>query len=125
VLGAAGLLRGKRATTHWAYHHLLPRVGAIPEKARVVRDGRVFTGGGVTAGIDFAFTLMNEIAGPQHAQTVQLGLEYDPHPPFQSGSPASAPQAVKATADQRYAHRLAAFEEVLDRVTPRLGATAG
>ncbi len=75
VLGAAGLLRGKRATTHWAYHHLLPRVGAIPEKARVVRDGHVFTGGGVTAGIDFAFTLMNEIAGPQVAQTVQLGIE--------------------------------------------------
>jgi len=120
VLGAAGLLRGKRATTHWAYHHLLPRVGAIPEKARVVRDGHVFTGGGVTAGIDFAFTLMTEIAGPQHAQTVQLGLEYDPHPPFHSGSPSSAPHDIKATADQRYAHRLTAFEEVLDRVTPRI-----
>jgi cyclohexyl-isocyanide hydratase len=67
---------------------------------------------------------MNEIAGPQHAQTVQLGLEYDPHPPFQSGSPTSAPQAVKATADQRYAHRLTAFEEVLDRVAPRIPAKA-
>jgi cyclohexyl-isocyanide hydratase len=84
----------------------------------------VFTGGGVTAGIDFAFTLMNEIAGPQHAQIIQLGLEYDPHPPFQSGSPTSAPQAVKATADQRYAHRLTAFEEVLDRVAPRIPAKA-
>ena len=124
VLGAAGLLKGRRATTHWAYHHLLPRVGAIPEKARVVRDGHVFTGGGVTAGIDFAFTLMNEIAGPQLAQTVQLGLEYDPQPPFDAGSPASAPQAVKTTADQRYAPRLAAFEEILGRVAPRIHAPA-
>ena len=89
-----------------------------------MRDGHVFTGGGVTAGIDFAFTLMNEIAGPQLAQTVQLGLEYDPQPPFDAGSPTSAPQAVKATADQRYAHRLAAFEEVLGRVAPRIHAPA-
>ena len=107
------------------HHAAVPVSGFRVGAALRTVDGRVFTGGGVTAGIDFAFTLMNEIAGPQHAQTVQLGLEYDPHPPFQSGSPASAPQAVKATADQRYAHRLAAFEEVLDRVTPRLGATAG
>ena len=124
VLGAAGLLRGKRATTHWAYHHLLPRVGAIPEKARVVRDGHVFTGGGVTAGIDFAFTLMNEIAGPQVAQSVQLGIEYDPHPPFDAGSPARAPKAVKASADERYAPRIAAFEEVLGRVAPRIPASS-
>jgi cyclohexyl-isocyanide hydratase len=120
VLGAAGLLRGRRATTHWAYHHLLPRVGAVPERARVVRDGHVFTGGGVTAGIDFAFTLLNEIAGPRVAQAVQLGLEYDPHPPFDAGSPASAPPAIRASADERYAPRIAAFEEVLGRVMPRL-----
>jgi cyclohexyl-isocyanide hydratase len=120
VLGAAGLLRGKRATTHWAYHHLLPRVGAIPVKERVVRDGNTITGGGVTAGVDFAFVVMNEIAGPLVAQTVQLGLEYDPKPPFTGGSPARATAEIKGAADQRYAPRLAEFEKVLDRVRPRL-----
>jgi cyclohexyl-isocyanide hydratase len=81
VLGAAGLLKGKRATTHWAYHHLLPLVGAIPEKARVVRDGNTVTGGGVTAGIDFALTLVEAIGGADWAQRIQLALEYDPAPP--------------------------------------------
>jgi cyclohexyl-isocyanide hydratase len=124
ILGAAGLLRGKRATTHWAYHHLLPRVGAIPVKERVVRDGNTITGGGVTAGIDFAFVVMNEIAGPGVSQTVQLGLEYDPKPPFAGGSPARASAEVKGAADQRYAPRLSEFEKILDRVAPRL-ARAG
>ena len=90
VLGAAGLLKGKRATTHWAYHEALAEVGAIPVKARVVRDGNLFTGGGVTAGIDFAFTLAAEIAGEDFARGLQLGLEYDPAPPFESGSPDKA-----------------------------------
>lgn len=119
ILGAAGLLRGKRATTHWAYHHLLPRVGAIPVKERVVRDGNTFTGGGVTAGVDFAFVVMSEIAGPVVAQTVQLGIEYDPKPPFVGGSPTRAPAEIKAAADQRYAPRLPEFEKVLDRVASR------
>jgi len=119
VLGAAGLLRGKRATTHWAYHHLLPRVGAIPVHERVVRDGNTITGGGVTAGVDFAFTVMNEIAGPVVAQSVQLGIEYDPKPPFVGGSPGRAPAEIKAAVDQRYAPRLPAFEKILDRVAPR------
>jgi cyclohexyl-isocyanide hydratase len=122
VLGAAGLLRGKRATTHWAFHHLLPRVGAIPVKERVVRDGNTITGGGVTAGVDFAFTVMNEIAGPVVTQSVQLGLEYDPKPPFVGGSPTRAPAEIKAEADRRYAPRLPEFEKVLDRVAPRLRA---
>lgn len=122
ILGAARLLHGKRATTHWAYHHLLPRVGAIPVEERVVRDGNTFTGGGVTAGIDFAFTVMNEIAGPVVAQAVQLALEYDPKPPFEGGSPARAPAGIKATVDQRFASRLPEFEKVLDRVAPRLQA---
>jgi cyclohexyl-isocyanide hydratase len=108
VLGAAGLLRRKRATTHWAYHHLLPRVGAIPVHERVVRDGSTFTGGGVTAGIDFAFTLMAEIAGASVAQAVQLSLEYDPHPPFAAGTPALAPAAVRDVAP------------ILDRLAARL-----
>ncbi len=96
VLGAAGLLRGKRATTHWAWHDLLPLFGAIPVAERVVRDGNLITGGGVTAGIDFALTVLAEIAGEEAAQAVQLGLEYAPAPPFEAGSAATAPAAVLA-----------------------------
>ena len=116
VLGAAGLLDGKRATTHWAYHHLLPRVGAIPVKERVVRDGKTITGGGVTAGIDFAFVTMTEIAGEDHARGVQLSLEYDPQPPFDTGTPARAPAAIKERVDKRYGDRLAGFEQILNRL---------
>jgi cyclohexyl-isocyanide hydratase len=123
ILGAAGLLQHKRATTHWAYHHLLPRVGAIPVQERVVRDGRTFTGGGVTAGIDFAFTVMHEIAGASVAQAVQLALEYNPQPPFQAGTPALAPAAIKGAVDQRFAPRLRQFDAILERVAPRLQAT--
>lgn len=81
VLGAAGLLEGKRATTHWAYHSLLERFGAIATEGRVVRDGRVITGGGVTAGLDFAFEVVREVAGEEVARRVQIGLEYRPEPP--------------------------------------------
>jgi cyclohexyl-isocyanide hydratase len=123
ILGAAGLLQNTRATTHWAYHHLLPRVGAIPIKERVVRDGRTFTGGGVTAGIDFAFTVLHEIAGASVAQAVQLGLEYDPQPPFQAGSPARAAAEIRGVVDQRFAPRLLEFTAILERVAPRLQAT--
>jgi cyclohexyl-isocyanide hydratase len=115
ILGAAGLLQGKKATTHWAYHDELTRVGAEPVKARVVRDGKLFTGGGVTAGIDFAFTLMAEIAGEAHARAVQLGLEYDPAPPFDAGGPDKASPDALASQKERYAPRLAAFREALDR----------
>jgi cyclohexyl-isocyanide hydratase len=90
VLGAAGLLRGRKATTHWASHDLLAALGAIPTDARVVRDGNVFTGGGVTAGIDFALTLVADIAGIDVAQRIQLMIEYAPAPPFDSGTPARA-----------------------------------
>lgn len=96
VLGAAGLLKGRRATTHWAWHDLLPLFGAIPVAERVVRDGNLITGGGVTAGIDFALTVLAEIAGEEAAQAVQLGLEYAPAPPFEAGSAATAPAAVLA-----------------------------
>ncbi len=113
VLGAAGLLKGKRATTHWAYHDDLKSVGAIPVRARVVRDENLMTGGGVTAGIDFAFALAAEIAGDAVAKAIQLGLEYDPSPPFDSGSPDRAsPQSLKAMAE-RYAPRLGAFRGAL------------
>src|SRR6202044_3552184 len=94
VLGAAGLLKGKRATTHWASHHLLASLGAIPIHARVVRDGNLMTGGGVTAGIDFAPTLIAELAGREVAEAIALNLEYAPAPPFDAGSPETAPAAV-------------------------------
>lgn len=96
ILGAAGLLEGKRAACHWAWRDLLPLFGAIPQADRVVRDGDVITGGGVTAGIDFALSVLAEIAGADVAQAIQLGLEYDPQPPFHSGSPQSAPPQVLA-----------------------------
>ena len=94
LLGAAGLLQGKRAACHWAWRDQLALFGAIPDPSRVARDGNVFTGGGVTAGIDFALTIMAEIAGPDHAQAVQLGVEYAPAPPFDAGRPETAPPAI-------------------------------
>lgn len=87
ILGAAGLLKGKRAACHWAWRGLLPIFGAIPDSRRVVRDGNIITGGGVTAGIDFALTVVAEVAGEPFAQYLQLGLEYAPEPPFNCGSP--------------------------------------
>jgi putative intracellular protease/amidase len=96
ILGAAGLLHGKRAACHWGWSDLLPLYGAIPDGARVVRDGNIITGGGVTAGIDFALTVLSEVAGPEVAQAIQLGLEYAPEPPFHSGRPETAPPQVLA-----------------------------
>lgn len=113
ILGAAGLLKGKRATTHWAYHDALKEVGATPVKQRVVRDGNLFTGGGVTAGIDFAFTLAAEIAGEEVAKAIQLGLEYDPAPPFESGAPDKAAAATLNVVNDRYAPRIKDFRDKL------------
>ncbi len=96
ILGAAGLLKGKRAACHWAWRDQLALFGAIPDPARVARDGNLLTGGGVTAGIDFALTLAAEIVGPAGAQAIQLGLEYAPAPPFDSGRPETAPPEVLA-----------------------------
>lgn len=96
ILAAAGLLQGYRATTHWAAHHLLAGFGAIPVKERVVFDRNRVTGGGVTAGIDFALALTAAIRGEDHARLVQLSLEYDPAPPFDSGTPERAGEALLA-----------------------------
>jgi putative intracellular protease/amidase len=94
VLGAAGVLDGLRATTHWAYLESLTKYGATPVSERVVQDGKVFTAAGVSSGIDMALTLVGEMAGPEVAQAIQLGIEYDPAPPFDSGSPEKADPAI-------------------------------
>ena len=114
VLGVAGLLKGRRATTHWAYTDLLPLVGAVHAQARVVRDGNVFTGAGVTAGIDFALSVAAEVAGSEAAERIQLSLEYDPAPPFAAGNPRRAPAAVRERVSERFAARLATFRGELE-----------
>ncbi|MES2057942.1 MAG: DJ-1/PfpI family protein [Pseudomonadota bacterium] len=96
LLGAAGLLRGYRATTHWAQHHHLAAFGATPVHERVVFDRNRVTGGGVTAGIDFGLALTAALRGEDHARLVQLSLEYDPAPPFDAGSPERADAATLA-----------------------------
>jgi cyclohexyl-isocyanide hydratase len=103
VLGAAGLLKGKRAACHWAWRELLEPFGAIVDDGRVVRDGNVITGGGVTAGIDFALAVITELAGPKVAQAIQLGLEYAPAPPFNAGRPELAPPEILAAVKDRMA----------------------
>lgn len=96
LLGAAGLLQGRRATSHWAVLPLLHHYGATSVAQRVVQDGTVLTGAGVTAGLDFALTLAARLSGPEFARQVQLLAEYDPAPPFDAGSPARAGEATVA-----------------------------
>lgn len=103
VLGAAGLLKGRRSASHWAQRNLLKQYGAIPESSRVVKDGRFMSGGGVTAGIDFALTVAAELRGDVEAEVVQLLMEYAPEPPFYAGRPESAPPEVLAAFRKRYA----------------------
>ena len=96
ILAAAGLLQGRRAACHWAWRDMLTLFGAIPDRDRVVRDGNIITGGGVTAGMDFALVVAAEIAGTRVAQGLQLALEYAPAPPFDCGVPETAPPEVLA-----------------------------
>ncbi len=103
ILAAAGLLTGKRAGAHWAYRELLSMFGAIPDPARVVRDGNAITGGGVTAGIDIALTIVAEIAGEEIAKQIQLMIEYAPAPPYNSGRPETAAPETLAAVQERFA----------------------
>jgi transcriptional regulator GlxA family with amidase domain len=96
LLGAAGLLEGKLATTHWLSYEHLRGYGATPTEQRVVTDGKITTAAGVSAGIDLALTLVGVLAGPEVAQAIQLGIEYDPQPPFDAGAPSKAPAEIKA-----------------------------
>ena len=120
ALGAAGLLRGKRAATHWAWRELLAPFGAIADPGRVVRDGNVITGGGVTAGIDFALSVVAELAGPETAQAIQLQIEYAPAPPFDAGSPESAPAAVLARVRERNQAMAARRQAAVEAAAARL-----
>ncbi|MBB5705856.1 DJ-1/PfpI family protein [Sphingopyxis panaciterrulae] len=115
LLGRAGLLAGRRATTHWAYTHLLPLVGAEPAPGRVVEDGNIVTSGGVTSGLDFALTLIARLRGDAVAQAIQLAIEYDPAPPFAGGHPDHAPAAVTEGLKAR----------VYDAATARMAAALG
>lgn len=111
ILGAAGLLQGYQATTHWAYHDLLPLVGAEPVQARFVEDRNRITGGGVTSGIDFGLSLLARLVSEDYAKGWQLGTEYDPDPPFDSGTPAKADPFIK--------------DQVLQVLGPRVEAVRG
>lgn len=120
ILGAAGFLKGKRAACHWAWRSLLEPFGATVSEARVERDGNIITGGGVTAGIDFAFVMLEELAGRDFAEASQLGLEYDPAPPFRSGRPEIARpeilELVKARMAAAMDGRASAAVEAADRL---------
>lgn len=122
VLGAAGLLTGYRATSHWTSIDQLSLLGAFPVQERVVRDRDRITGAGVTSGIDFALTVVAELAGDEVAQGVQLQMEYDPEPPFQAGSPRSAPAGLVAAARAKVAPFIARRRAATERAAARLAA---
>lgn len=124
ILAAAGVLKGRRAASHWAWRDMLADFGAIPDAGRVVRDGNIITGGGVTAGIDFALTLVAELHGVDAAQTVQLQLEYSPAPPFEAGLPETAPVAIRDTVMAQMAAGLAESRRRVREVAVRLDGKA-
>lgn len=121
ILGAAGLLRGYRATTHWAWHDLLASFGAEPVRSRTVFDRNRVTGGGVTAGIDFALSLIAAISGEAVARTLQLGLEYDPAPPFKGGSPESSGPDIQERYEALMGATMAKRRAQIEAAALRLG----
>jgi cyclohexyl-isocyanide hydratase len=123
VLGAAGLLKGKRATSHWAAIDHLKLLGAIPVSEKVVIDGNVITGAGVTSGIDFALTVAATLEGEEAARSIQLQIEYDPAPPFNSGSPTTASPATVQAIRNRLEALNRQRREVAQRVGRKLGVT--
>jgi len=121
VLGAAGLLRGYKAATHWNAMDVLPLLGAEPMHQRVVIDRNRITGGGVTAGIDFALVVAAELAGEAFAQSLQLGIEYAPAPPFNAGRPETAPPEILAAVQARMGQLLPGRREGAQMAAARLG----
>lgn len=117
ILAAAGLITGKRAGSHWAYRELLAMFGAIPDDARVVRDGNVITGGGVTAGIDIALTIAAELAGEDVAKMIQLAIEYAPAPPFNCGRPEIAEEKTVAAVKQLFSAFAQQRREAIEHLT--------
>lgn len=122
VLGAAGLLKGRRATSHWMSHDFLRAFGAEPVAERVVVDGNVITGGGVTAGIDFALMIAAELRGEDVAQEIQLAIEYDPQPPFRAGSPRTADPALVERVTGRSKARQDERGAAIKRIAAGMGA---
>ena len=122
ILAAAGFLKGKRAACHWAWRELLVPFGAIVDESRVARDGNIITGGGVTAGLDFAFVLMAELAGETLAKSVQLGLESAPAPPFASGRPELASPEIVAAVRARMEPLAGGRREAVEAMAARLEA---
>jgi len=121
TLGAAGLLKGRRAACHWLSRDMLRRFGAEPVAERVVIDGKFISGGGVTAGIDFALKVVEQLHGREMAEAIQLAVEYDPQPPFDTGSPERAPAAIVALVKQRAEATIRERDAAVNRATADLG----
>lgn len=123
ICGAAGVLKGRRATTHWSAFDLLPYFGAIPVRERVVIDGNIVSAAGVTAGIDGALTVAALLRGDNEAERIQLDIQYAPDPPFNAGTPETAPKEVLAAVEAAYAPLMHARLETAKQVGARLGIT--